>query len=93
MKVNEDGFLWPEEEKLVHYVIKVQEEGFAWDETEKGKFSTDYFEPVVIPTVKHVPWVLWNIPIPQGVFNQVVDVIKAKLASGIYEPLNLSYHS
>jgi hypothetical protein len=93
MKVNEDGFLWPEEEKLVHYVIKVQEEGFAWDETEKGKFSADYFEPVVIPTVEHVPWVLRNIPIPQGVFDQVVDVIKAKIASGVYEPSNSSYRS
>lgn len=29
MAVNAEGFLWPEEEKLVHYLIKVQEEGFA----------------------------------------------------------------
>ncbi|KAF9470673.1 hypothetical protein BDN70DRAFT_821055, partial [Pholiota conissans] len=93
MKVNDDGFLWPEEEKLVHHIIKTQEDGFAWDETEKGKFSADYFEPVIIPTVEHVPWVLRNIPIPRGVFDQVVEVIKAKIASGVYEPSNSSYRS
>lgn len=57
MPVNKDKFLWPEE-KLVHYIIKIHEEAFAWDETEKGKFSDKYFDPVVIPTVEHIPWAL-----------------------------------
>ena len=52
MPVNKDGFLWPEEEKLVHYLIKVHDKAFAWTEDEKEKFSKDYFEPVVIPTVE-----------------------------------------
>ena len=93
MDVNKDGFLWPEEEKLVHHLIKEQEMGFAWDESEKGKFSSDYFEPVVIPTVEHIPWVLRNIPIPPGIYDQVISVIKAKIDSGIYEPSNSSYRS
>ena len=55
MPVNKDFFLWPEEEeKLVHHLIKVHKQAFAWVE-EKGKFSTDYFEPVVIPTIEHLP--------------------------------------
>ena len=29
MPVNPTGFLWPEEEKLVHYLIKVHEMAFA----------------------------------------------------------------
>ena len=69
MPVNKDGFLWPEEEKLVHYLIKKHEDAFAWTEEEKGKLSEEYFEPVVIPTIEHIPWVLKNIPIPPGIYS------------------------
>lgn len=93
MSVNPDKFLWPEEEKLVHHIISIHETAFAWDESEKGKFSDEYFDPVVIPTIEHIPWVLRNIPIPPGIFNQVVEVIKNKIASGIYKPSNSSYRS
>ena len=93
MPVNIDDFLWPEEEKLVHYIIKSHEYAFAWIEEEKGKFSEDYFEPVVFPTVEHVPWVLKNIPIPPGIYSQVIEVIKNKIRTGVYEPSNSSYRS
>jgi hypothetical protein len=93
MGVNKDGFLWPEEEKLVHHLIKIHEEAFAWTEEEKGRFSSEYFDPVVIPTIEHVPWVLKNIPIPQGIYDQVIEVIKNKIQAGVYEPSNSSYRS
>ena len=93
MKINKKGFLWPEEEKLAHHLIKVHETAFAWTEEEKGKFSDDYFEPVVIPTIEHVPWVLRNIPIPPGNYDKVVEIIKNKIRSGVYEPSNSSYRS
>ncbi|RDB24437.1 hypothetical protein Hypma_008418 [Hypsizygus marmoreus] len=90
---NPTNFLWPEEVRLVHEIIKLQELGFAWDESEKGRFSSEYFDPVVIPTIEHVPWVLKNIPIPPGIFEEVVGIIKDKIASGIYEDSNSSYRS
>ena len=93
MPVNKDGFLWPEEEKLVHHLIKLHEYAFAWTEDEKGKFSEEYFEPVVIPTIEHIPWALKNIPIPPGIYNQVISVVKDKIRAGIYEPSNSSYRS
>ena len=93
MKVNDNGFLWPDEEKLVHHLIKIHEKVFAWTEEEKGMFSQEYFEPVVFPTVEHVPWVLKNIPIPPGIYNQVIEVIKDKIRAGVYEPSNSSYWS
>ena len=91
MSVNKDNFLWPEEEKLVDYLIKVHEKAFAWSEEEKGKFSEEYFEPVVFLTVEHVPWVLKNIPIPPGIYDQVIAIIKDKIRTGVYELLNSSY--
>ena len=93
MQVNEDGFLWPEEEKLVHFMIKVHEFAFAWCEEEKGRFSEEYFEPVVFPTIEHVPWALKNIPIPKGIYDQVIGIIRDKIKAGVYEPSNSSYRS
>lgn len=93
MNTGKDNFLWPEEEKLVHHTIKIHEEAFAWDESEKGKFSDEYFDPVVIPTVEHIPWALKNIPIPPGIYDQVVEVIRNKIQSGIYEASSSSYRS
>jgi len=57
MNINPSGFLWLEEHKLVLFLIKEQEAAIAWDPSEWGNFRRDYFEPIVIPTVKHIPWV------------------------------------
>ncbi|RDB24695.1 hypothetical protein Hypma_008154 [Hypsizygus marmoreus] len=91
--VNPTNFLWPEEVRLVHEIIKLQELGFAWDKLEKGRFSSEYFDLVVIPTIEHVPWVLKNILILPGIFKEVVGIIKDKIASSIYEDSNSSYRS
>ncbi|KIM35529.1 hypothetical protein M413DRAFT_14527, partial [Hebeloma cylindrosporum] len=93
MKANPDGFLWPEEEKLIHHIIKIHEMGFAWNEMEKGKFTSDYFDPVVFPTIEHIPWSLKNIPIPPGIYDKVIKILKDKINSGVYEPSNSSYRS
>ena len=52
MPVNKDKFLWTDEAKLVHHMVKVHKEVFTWTEVEKGEFSEEYFEPVVIPTIE-----------------------------------------
>lgn len=69
MNINPDGFLWPKEDKLTYYLMLLQQLGFAWTEDNKGKFSSDYFDPITILTIKHIPWVLYNIPIPPGIFH------------------------
>jgi hypothetical protein len=86
-------FLWPEEEKLAHELVRLQEDAFAWEETEKGRFKDEYFAPVMIPTIEHVPWALRNIPIPPGIYDRVIKIIREKMESGVYEPSNASYRS
>jgi len=76
MNVNQEQFLWLEEEKLVYYLIKLQEFTFARIEDKKGKFLSDYFDPVVIPIVKHITWGPKNIPIHPSIFSRVVKIIK-----------------
>ncbi|KZS86453.1 hypothetical protein SISNIDRAFT_393753, partial [Sistotremastrum niveocremeum HHB9708] len=64
MELNKDGFMLPAELQLLHHILKTNEMYFAWDESEKGKFKDSYFDPVIIPTIEHVPWQQKNIPIP-----------------------------
>jgi hypothetical protein len=92
MEINTEGFLWPEEEKLCLHLIKLQD-CITWDASERGSFRDDYFEPVIIPTIEHVPWVERNIPIPLGIYDQVIAVLKEKLAIGVYKPSNSAYRS
>ncbi len=96
LKIDENhpiGFLWPEERKLVHHFMCLHEKGFAWDDTEAGHFREDFFPPIDIPVVPHTPWVLRNIPIPPGIYDEVCRIIKSKIDSGVYEPSNSSYRS
>jgi len=91
MNINLSGFLWLDEEKLVLFLIKAQEGGIAWDTSEWGNFRKDYFNPVVIPTIEHIPWVERNIPIPPGIYNKVVKILKEKIWVGVYERSNSAY--
>lgn len=44
-----------------------------------------------MPTVPHVPWEYKNIPIPPGIRDKVVELLKSKMAAGVYEPSQSSY--
>lgn len=46
-----------------------------------------------MPTIEHVPWALRNIPIPPGIYDEVVRVIRDKIKSGVYEESSSSYRS
>ena len=91
--IHAEQFLWEQERALMHDFMCKQHEGFAWDDSERGKFRTDFFPPVDFPVIPHKPWVEKNIPIPPGVFRQVCEAVKVKLAAGVYEPSSSSYRS
>ena len=93
LNIDPAGFMWKDEKKLAHYVIKVDEKSLAWDESEKGSFKEEYFPPVQMATIEHIPYKERNIPIPPGILKIVIEYIKQRIASGIYEPSNSSYRS
>ena len=86
-------FLLPEEKRFLHYFMMRNHDAFAWDDSERGRFREDFFPPVPMAVVPHVPWVERNIPIPRGLYDEICRIVKDKIASGVYEPSNASYRS
>ena len=93
LNVNATGFLWPEEEKLFQHVMKLNEEGIAFEDVERGTLKEEFFSPYIIPTIPHTPWEYRNIPIPPGLMSKVIEVLKLKIAAGVYEQSQSSYRS
>ena len=87
------GFLWPVEHNLLHHFMALQNEGFAWDDSEHGHFCEDFFPPIEISIITHMPWVQWNILILPGIFDKVCKIIHTKMDAGIYKCLNSSLPS
>jgi transposase InsO family protein len=93
LNINPDGFLSEEEEKLFIQVVMNNEKALAFVDTERGTLKESYFSPYIIATVPHVPWEYKNIPIPPGIRDKVIELLKEKIAAGVYEPSQSAYRS
>ena len=93
LDLNKYGFLWPDELTLAQHILKSNEHALAWTDKECGHFCDDYFTPVKIPMVEHIPWTHRSLPIPSGIMDEVIKLLKHKIATGMYEPSNTSYRS
>ena len=87
------NWLWPEEVKLVRWIVFDHKTTFAWVLTERGQLDDRYFPPVKIPTISHTPWILHNIPIPPSSWDQAIQIIKDRITSSVYEPSTAAYRS
>lgn len=85
--------LLPEEIKLAEWIICTHNQAFAWTDSERGSFDPEYFAPIEVPHISHVPWVLRQGPIPRGILKEVTRIIEEKWRSGVYEPSSSSYNS
>ncbi|TBU51351.1 hypothetical protein BD310DRAFT_953310 [Dichomitus squalens] len=86
ININKDGFLWPEEEKLFLHILKLNEKCIAFEDKDRGTLREDYFSPYIMPVVPHEAWKLPNIPIPPGIKEKVIKIVREKIAAGVYEP-------
>jgi hypothetical protein len=71
----------------------LNERVLAFEDNERGTLREDYFSPYIIPTVPHVLWEYKNILIPPGICNEVIKLLKDKIAAGVYEPSQSFYRS
>jgi hypothetical protein len=86
-------WLWPEELKLVQWLVRMHKHAFPWNASERGRLNETCFPPYKIPTIPHMPWLQHNIPIPPATLGEVVHIIKEKIASGVYKPSTAAYRS
>jgi hypothetical protein len=86
-------WLWPEELKLVQWLVHAHERAFAWNASKRGCLNETCFLPYKIPMIPHTPWSQHNIPIPPATLGEVVHIIKEKIASGMYKPSTAAYQS
>jgi hypothetical protein len=93
LKINRYDFLQPEEVQFLTHILLSNEHALAWEDSERGQFKSSYFDPVRIPTIEHTPWSFKNIPIPPGILNEVMRILKDKIKAGVYEPSSSSYRS
>src|SRR5229473_3053597 len=49
--------------------------------------------PTPPPFISHKPWLLRNMPIPPGIYDEVCRIIRAKIDAGVYKRSNSSYRS
>jgi hypothetical protein len=66
-------------------VLRLNDKSLAFDNSERGNFSDKYFSPYIIPTVPHIPWAQKNAPIPAGIGDQVIEMLKDKIDTGVME--------
>jgi hypothetical protein len=88
--VNHNNLLWPEEERF-QQVIQLNEATLPYEEKDRGTLKKEYFSDYIMPIVPHTPWEFKNIPIPPGIRNKVIEMLKSKIEAGIYEPSQSSY--
>ena len=91
--INEEGWLWPEEIKLFQHIMVLNQDALAFEEDQRGTFKESYFSPYIIPVEPHTPWVYKNIPIPPGIKDKVIQLLKDKMKAGVYEHSQSAYRS
>ncbi|KIY61308.1 hypothetical protein CYLTODRAFT_363075, partial [Cylindrobasidium torrendii FP15055 ss-10] len=85
-QLSKDNFLLPEEVKLFQHILQLNEEALAFEDQDRGTLKQSYFSDYIMPVVPHTPWEYRNIPIPAGIRDKVIDVLKKKIDAGAYEP-------
>ena len=91
LNINPDNFLWPKEEKLFQQVLTFNEATLPYEEKDRGTLKKEYFSDYIMPTIPHTPWEYKNIPIPPGVRDRVIEMLKSKIEAVVYEPSQSSY--
>ena len=91
LEINKEGFLTKEEEKLFKHILVLNERTLPFEEKDRGIFNKEYFSDYIMPTIPHTPWEYKNIPIPPGIRDKVLELLKSKIEAGVYEPSQSSY--
>ncbi len=73
LDVNQNEFLWPEEEKLFKHVLKLNEQTLPYEEKDRGTFSQDYFSDYIMPSSHILLWNSRTYPYPQEYIKRLYN--------------------
>jgi hypothetical protein len=86
LDLNPAEWLWPEELKLVRWLVRTHKHAFTWNASKQGHLNETCFPPYKIPMIPHMPWSQCNIPIPPATLGEVVHIIKERSCRACMSP-------
>ena len=93
LNIDNNPHMTEEEQHLLRHVLAINERSIAFTEDERGTFQQDYFTDYKIPVVAHTPWMDRNIPLPLAQHEEIIQLLKEKMETGVYEKAQSSYRS
>lgn len=76
-------FLTPNEQRLFIYVLIKNEAAIAFTDDEWETHKGTYFSLYKISHIEYEPWKQKNIPIPPGLREKVIELLKLKIQAGV----------
>ena len=91
LRVGGDDLLTMEEEREMRAMLARHGRAFAFADTEIGCVDPMVVPPLVLFTVPHVPWKLRPLPVPRAHYDQLVALLRRRLATRVLEPSSGPY--
>jgi len=63
--------------------MHLNQDALAFKETDHDTLKESYFSPYIIPTIPHATWEYRNIPIPPGLHEKVIELLKTKIKARV----------
>jgi hypothetical protein len=82
-----------EEQDIFATILYNREAALAWDFEDCGRVDPAVAPPQVIKVVPHKAWQAGSIPIPLGLRQKVIDLLRQRLRRGILEEGHGSYRN
>src|SRR6202795_643136 len=71
--------------------LNLYQEILAFEDQHRGILKSSYFSDYIMATVEHYPWEFKNIPVPLGIRDKVIALLKSKVDAGVYEGSQSAY--
>ncbi|EPZ30889.1 Ribonuclease H-like domain-containing protein [Rozella allomycis CSF55] len=85
------SLLLPNEKEYFKEILKPFDKVFAFEESHKGRMNPELIPPVYISTIDHIPWKLKSSQYVAKDEEEVIELLKQKLESGVIEWCNSPY--
>jgi len=92
-KIKFGDTLSPEEKELALAMLRLREKALSDSPEERGCFKSTVVDPVNAVTVEHEAWKERPLPITASRRDAIIELLRERLASGIYERSNSAYSS